>query len=148
MSTRLFSVFALACVVLASGCASVNMAPPEADSAAKSYAVKPGMGNIYVYRNEILGAALTLPVELDGKAVGATASKTYLLLPVAPGKHSLGSKGETGSTLAVDVAAGRNYFVWQEVKMGALSGGSALHLVDEAKGKAGVAECKLIAPAP
>lgn len=148
MSTRLFSLFALACVMLASGCASVNMAPEAADTAAKSYAVKPGTGNIYVYRNEILGAAITLPVELDGKAVGATASKTYLLLPVAPGKHTLGSKGESGSTLVVDVAAGQNYFVWQEVKMGALSGGSALHLVDEAKGKAGVAECKLVAPAP
>jgi hypothetical protein len=148
MSTRLLGLIALACVVLASGCASVNMAPPEADSAAKSYAVKPGMGNIYVYRNEVLGAAITLPVELNGKAVGATASKTYLLLPVTPGKHTLGSKGESGSTLVVDVAAGRNYFVWQEVKMGMLSGGSALHLVDEAKGKEGVAECKLIAPAP
>ena len=145
MSSRLIALGALACVVLASGCASVNMAPEAADSAAKTYAVKPGMGNIYVYRNEILGAAITLPVELNGKAVGATASKTYLLLPVAPGKHTLTSKGESGSTLAVDVAAGRNYFVWQEVKMGMLSGGSALHLVDEAKGKAGVAECKLIA---
>jgi hypothetical protein len=144
MLSRLVAVVALACVVLASGCASVQMASSEADTAAKNYAVKPGMGNIYVYRNEIFGAALTLPVELDGKAVGATASKTYLLLPVAPGKHTLGSKGESGSTLVVDVAAGRNYFVWQEVKMGMISGGSALHLVDEAKGKAGVAECKLI----
>jgi hypothetical protein len=148
MFSRLVALGALAVVVLASGCASVNMAPAEADNAAKTYAVKPGMGNIYVYRNEILGAAITLPVELDGKAVGATASKTYLLLPVAPGKHTLGSKGESGSTLELDVAAGRNYFVWQEVKMGMLSGGSALHLVDEAKGKAGVAECKLIAATP
>ena len=148
MLSRLIGGFALAAVALASGCASVNMAPPEADTAAKSYAVKPGMGNIYVYRNEMLGAAITLPVELDGKAVGATASKTYFLLPVSPGKHTLGSKGESGSTLEVDVAAGRNYFVWQEVKMGMLSGGSALHLVDEAKGKAGVAECKLIATTP
>jgi hypothetical protein len=144
MLNRRVAAAALAAVVLTSGCASVQMASPEMDSAAKSYAVKPGTGNIYVYRNEIFGAALTLPVELDGKAVGATASKTYLLLPVAPGKHTLGSKGETGSTLVVDVAAGRNYFVWQEVKMGMLSGGSALHLVDEAKGKEGVAECKLI----
>jgi len=148
MLSRLIGVFALAAVALASGCASVNMAPPEADTAAKSYTVKPGMGNIYVYRNEVLGAAVTLPVELDGKAVGATASKTYFLLPVAPGKHTLHSKGESGVILDVDVAAGRNYFVWQEVKMGMLSGGSALHLVDEAKGKAGVAECKLIATTP
>jgi hypothetical protein len=147
MSTRVLASITLACVVLASGCASVPMASPEQDTAARSYAVKPGTGNIYVYRNEILGAAITLPVELNGKPVGATGSKTFLLLPVAPGKHTLGSKGESGSTLVLDVAAGQNYFVWQEVKMGMLSGGSALHLVDEAKGKAGVAECKLVAVA-
>ena len=148
MFSRLVAVGALAVIVLASGCASVNMAPAEADNAAKTYAVKPGTGNIYVYRNEILGAAVTLPVELNGKPVGATGSKTFLLLPVAPGKHTLGSKGETGSTLVVDVAAGQNVFVWQEVKMGMWSAGSLLQVVDEATGKAGVAECKLVQALP
>jgi hypothetical protein len=46
----------------------------------------------------------------------------------------------------VNASAGRNYFVWQEVKMGMWQAGSMLHLVDEVTGKAGVAECKLIQP--
>lgn len=146
MFSRLLAAGALAAVALASGCASVQMASPEMDSAAKSYAVKPGMANVYVYRNEQFGAAIKMPVVLDGRMVGDTAAKTYLLLQVPPGSRTLISKTENDSALTLDVAAGRNYFVWQEVKMGMFSARSSLQLVDEATGKAGVAECKLIQP--
>jgi len=130
--------------VIAGGCASVPMASSEMDSAAKSFAVKPGKANIYVFRNESMGAALKMTLVLDGKLVGSTAAKTYVLLEVAPGNHTLISKTENDSTLTVSTVAGRNYFVWQEVKMGAFSARSALQLVDETKGRAGIAECKLI----
>ena len=146
MFNKLLAAGALAAVVLASGCASVQMASPEMDSAAKSYAVKPGTANVYVYRNEQMGAAIKMPVALNGKMVGDTAAKTYLLLQVPPGRHTLVSKTENDSTLTLDVAAGRNYFVWQEVKMGLMVARSQLQLVDEATGKAGVAECKLAQP--
>lgn len=94
------------------------MASPEMDTSAKSYAVKPKKANIYVYRNEVFGAAVKLGVLLDGRAVGDTASKTFLLLGVDPGSHTIVSKSENDATLKVDAVAGRNYFVWQEVKMG------------------------------
>jgi len=129
---------------VASGCVSVPMASPEKDASAKTFATKPGKGNIYVYRNETMGAAVKMPVVLDGKLVGDTASKTYFLFEVAPGKHELIAKGENDSVLPLTVQAGRNYFVWQEMKMGMFAGRSVLQLVDEAKGQAGVAECKLI----
>jgi hypothetical protein len=46
---------------------------------------------------------------------------------------------------ACSSCAGRkNYFVWQEVKMGMFAPRSLLQLVDEGKGRAGVSECKLI----
>lgn len=126
------------------GCASVPMASKEADSAAKSFKVDPAKANIYVYRNETFGAAVKMPVLIDGVAVGDTASKTYIFRQVEPGSHVVTSKAEKDATLTVDAQAGMNYFVWQEVKMGAFSARSALHLVDEAKGKAGVEECKLV----
>jgi len=53
---------------------------PERDSQAKTFAVKPDKSNIYVYRNESMGAAVKLPVVLDGKIVGDTAAKTFMLL--------------------------------------------------------------------
>ncbi|HWM42282.1 MAG TPA: DUF2846 domain-containing protein [Burkholderiales bacterium] len=148
MLSRLVAVTALAAVVLASGCASVPMASQEMDTAAKSYAVKPGTANIYVYRNEQMGAAIKMPVALNGKLVGDTGAKTYLLLQVPPGKHQLVSKTENDATLAVNAEAGRNYFVWQEVKMGMMVARSQLHLVDEPTGKAGVAECSLAQTLP
>lgn len=89
-------------------------------------------------------AAIKMPVALDGKLVGDTAAKTYLLLQVPAGRHSIVSKTENDSVLDVNAVAGRNYFVWQEVKMGLMAARSNLHLVDEATGKAGVGECQLI----
>jgi len=148
MLKRLLSLGAVLVAVFVGGCASVPMASVESDNAAKSFAVKPGKANIYVYRNESMGAAIRMTVALDGRIVGATAAKTYLLLEVAPGNHTLLSKTENDSTLSVTTVAGRNYFVWQEVKMGAFSARSALQLMSEAAGKAGVAECKLIAGTP
>jgi len=148
MLSRLVAVTALAAVVLASGCASVQMASEQQDSAAKSYAVKPGTANIYVYRNEQMGAAIKMPVALNGKLVGDTAAKTYLLLQVTPGSHTIVSKTENDATVTVNAQAGRNYFVWQEVKMGMMQARSLLHIMDESTGKAGVAECKLAQTLP
>jgi hypothetical protein len=144
MLNKLFAAGALAAAVLASGCASVEMASTEMDTSAKTYSVKPNKANIYVYRHEVFGAAIKLPVLLNGRAVGDTASKTYMRLEVDPGNHTIVSKAEKDAVLKVDAAAGRNYFVWQEVKMGMWQPNSLLHLVDEATGKAGVGECKLI----
>ena len=144
MSRKLGMVYTLALLALLTGCASVPMASMERDTAAKNFVVKSDKANIYVYRNETFGAAIKMPVALDGKLVGDTASKTYMVLEVSPGNHTIVSKTENDSTVVLDLAAGRNYYVWQEVKMGMFAARSALHEVDEATGRAGIAECKLI----
>lgn len=145
MLRKMLALSALAVLVLASGCASVEMASTEQDTAAKSFAVKPGKANIYVYRNENFGAAIKMPVALNGKLVGDTAAKTYLRLEVDPGTHTVVSKTENDSSVTLNTVAGRNYFLWQEVKMGMMMARSSLQQVDDATGRAGVAECKLIA---
>lgn len=134
----------LAAVSSLAGCASVPMASPEQDARAKSFSVKPGKANIYVYRNESMGGAVKMPVTLNGKPIGATGAKTFLLAEVSSGKHILVSKAENDYPLEVTAVAGRNYFVWQEVKMGLLQARSQLHLADEATGKLGVKECQLV----
>lgn len=87
---------------------------------------------------------MKLPVIVDGKLLGHTASKTYFLVETNPGKHTVQSQGENASSVDLNTEAGKAYYVWQEVKMGMLVAGTALHKVDEAKGKAAVSECKLI----
>jgi Protein of unknown function (DUF2846) len=145
MFKKLLLVGMLVVAALATGCASVPMAGVEQDAKMKTFAAPVGTSNIYVYRNEMLGAAMKLGVTFDGKDMGDTASKTYFMISAAPGKHTILSKGETGSTVELTTEAGKNYFLWQEVKTGLLSANSKLQVVDEATGKAGVQECKLIA---
>jgi hypothetical protein len=130
--------------LLVAGCASVPMAAPDADAAAKAFKTDASMANVYIYRNENMGAAVKMPVLLDNMSVGDTVANSYIMRPVTPGKHVVTSKTENDSTLSLDAKAGTNYFIWQEVKMGAFAARSELHLVDEAKGKAGVLECKLV----
>lgn len=72
------------------------------------------------------------------------AANTFIFQALEPGKHTVLSKTESDSALDVNAEAGKNYFIWQEVKMGAFAARSALHQVDEAKGKSGVKECKLV----
>lgn len=126
------------------GCATVPMANVEKDNMAKTFSTQEGKANIYLYRNETLGAAAKLTVVIDGRLVGDTASKTYMLIETTPGSHAIISKSEKDSELLITVEEGKNYFVWQEVKIGLFAARSQLHLVDETTGKAGVSECKLI----
>lgn len=127
-----------------SGCASVPMASSERDAQAKSFVAKVDKANIYLYRNESMGAAIKMDVAMDGKNLGQTAAKTYLALEVLPGKHTFLSKAENDDILEISTDPGKNYFVWQEVKMGLMYARNKLRLVDEVTGKAGVAECKMI----
>ncbi|MDD4978861.1 MAG: DUF2846 domain-containing protein [Gallionella sp.] len=128
------------------GCASVQMADPAKDAQAKQFTAKPDVAGIYIYRNESMGAALKMDIDLDGKPLGQSAAKTYFYAEVQPGNHKITSKTENTVDLSIDAVAGKLYYVWQEVKMGVWSARSKLQLVDEATGQAGVNECKLAAP--
>ena len=75
--------------------------------------------------------------------VGQTVAKSYLLMTVPAGTHSLKGSAENDSELQLTTEAGKNYFVWQEVKMGVLYARNRLQQVDESTGRAGVAECSL-----
>ncbi|TCV96384.1 uncharacterized protein DUF2846 [Luteibacter rhizovicinus] len=137
----------VAVVLVVSGCASVPMANKGADAEAKQFAPIADKATVYIYRDEIMGAAIKMHLLVDGAAVGDTAAKTYVQIFLSPGQHVITSKAENDTTLSVDVQAGRSYYVWQEVKMGILYARSALHLVDESKGQTAVRKCDLVRPA-
>lgn len=131
--------------VLLAGCVSVPMAPTADDARAKSFNVDAGKSNIYVYRNESMGGAIAMPVALDGRIAGKSGPKTYFMWTVDPGEHEISSLTENTSKITVNAVAGRNHFIWQEVKMGAWSARSLLQEVSDEVGRAGVNECRLIA---
>jgi hypothetical protein len=84
-------------------------------------------------------------VSVNGKALGQTAAQTYFRLNLTPGKYNVESHAENVSNLPLTTEAGKNYFVWQEVKMGMWMARSLLQQTDETTGRAGVMESKLIA---
>jgi hypothetical protein len=142
MAMRALLVFCALVAGSLMGCASVPMATPEADGTAKQFQAKPGYANIYLYRNETFGAAIAMTVSLDGKIEGRTGPQTYFLWEVAPGKHEIASHTENTARIVIDAQAGKNHYVWQEVKMGFWQPASQLHEVSEIEGKKGVLECK------
>ncbi len=141
---RKYAIAALAAISLV-GCASVPMGDAKQDIALKSFSAKPEVAGVYIYRNESIGAAVRMDVELDGKPVGQTAAKTYFYKEVTPGKHTVTSKSENTDTLEFEAAAGKLYYVWQEVKMGVLYARTKLHLVGDDEGRKGVLESQLAA---
>jgi len=139
----LFIAFAVAFLFL-QGCASVQMASSEADTAAKSFNASPEKSTIYLFRDEFMGAAVTMDVFLDGKFQGFTGANTYFVWTVDPGEHEIKSVAENDEVVKLTTESGKIYYVWQEVKMGLMSGRNALHIVDEERGKKGVMASKLI----
>ncbi len=139
------ATFSTVLLLLLSGCASVPMAPLDQDSKAKDFSPIPNKASLYIYRNETFGAAIPMTVSVNGKALGQTAAQTYFRLNLSPGKYNVESHAENVSNLPLTTEAGKNYFVWQEVKMGMWMARSLLQQTDETTGRAGVMESKLIA---
>lgn len=135
------------CVVFSvalTGCASITMADPKKDAAAKQFkAPENGNAGIYIYRNESFGGAVPMDVEIDSKTIGTTMAKSYLYKEVAPGKHAITSKSENTHTIEIEAKPGILHYIWQEVKMGMQYARTKLHLVNEEQGKKGVLESKL-----
>jgi hypothetical protein len=127
---------------LISGCASVPMAAMDEDAKGKSFAVREGKANIYVYRNESFGGAIPIAVALNGRVAGQTGPKTYFLFEVDPGAQEVSSIAENTSALKLNTEPGKSYFVWQEVKMGLWMPRSLLQQVDDETGRKGVSECR------
>lgn len=138
-----FSGLFLGALLLTSACASVPMSSSEKDAEAKKFNIPPTHSRIYLYRNEALGSAMKVAITLDGRHKGKTARNIYFSWDVKPGEHELSCLAETDSTITVNAKPGKAHFVWQEMKMGLLSAGCALHEVDQSVGKKAILSCNL-----
>lgn len=130
-------------VLFLGGCASISKAPDHLDKQAKEFISNPNYSQVYLYRNELFGGAISMPVSVDGKLAGNTGPGSYFLFTLEPGEHTFTSQ-EDESVLKTKTKKGKLYYIWQEVKMGMLSASSKLQLVDESQGRDGVMESTLI----
>ena len=141
--TRL-GMAALAASMLAA-CATVPMAPQDADARAKTFvAPSTGEANVYIYRDQTVGSAIKMPLLLDSVSIGDTGPHTYAFRQVQPGNHTITSKAEKDALLQFNAEPGKTYYVHQQVKMGVWAARTGLELVDEATGQQAVKSCNMI----
>ena len=133
-------------VVFLFGCAAPMKAPIEADADAKIFNPIKDKAAVFVYRNENFGGAVGMPVKVNGLDIGETGAKTFFRLNLSAGTYLISSEAENTSQLQIPVVQGRNYYVWQEVRMGIWKARSSLRLVDEKTGMEGVLESVLLTP--
>lgn len=79
-----------------------------------------GKANVYIIRPAIYGMINKLEVYQDGKYVGRTKGKQYIALNLSTGKHTLTSKGENKSTITINIAPNKVYYLHQKIKTGLL----------------------------
>ena len=104
---NLLIIFSLALYL--SACTTVPYSTPQEHAAAKTFATKPGVANLYLYRdNRLAGVAVGWDVTLDGRMLGLLTAQSYMLREVPPGKHVL---FRTQSIHPLELTPGRNYFV-------------------------------------
>ena len=133
-------------IILLSGCASTptNYASTEQDKGAKEFSPPSGKASLYIYRNENFGSLVPMPVTINNKSLGETGGKTYFKINVPPGNYTISGQAENLSLAEITTEAGKNYFVWQEVKMGVWKARNQLKQVADSIGRSGVQESKLL----
>ena len=139
----IYKLSLVALLLALGGCASVVKAPAHLDAKAKQFKSNKNYSQVYVYRNEMFGAALSMSVTVDGKLAGTTGANSYFKFNLPAGNHTFKSEGDD-SVLKIKTALGKLYFIWQEMKMGMFSGSTKLQVVKPSEGRNGVLESTLI----
>ena len=137
---------AIAASLLFSGCASVSMAPKEESAKAKEFKQPaPGQAGVYIYRDSFVGQSLKKDIWIDGKCVGESANKVFFYTQVPGGKsYKISTESEfSPNTLEAMLAADKNYFFRQFIKMGVFVGGADLEAVSEEQGKKEIAQLEM-----
>lgn len=141
-----FAGFAVVASLVLSGCASVNMASKEESAQAKEFkAPAAGQAGLYIYRNSFVGQALKKDIWLDGNCIGESANNVFFYTQVPGDKaYKISTESEfSPNVLDTTLAAGKNHFFRQYIKMGVLVGGANIEAISEEQGKKDVAQLEM-----
>lgn len=96
----------------------------------------------------ILRPATTWPTKMWAFAgetfLGVTKSDTYTFAYVDPGEHVFWSKAENVNAIRMRVEAGNTYYIQQHAVMGMWKMAVALEVLDEAKARGLLKQCKYV----
>jgi len=138
--------FCIFCVALlaVSGCSSIPKASSSQSQQAKLFKTNPEMANLYVFRGGAEGSSIEMELRVDGQYVATNLGHTFIKLEVAEGKHYVASRADNVERLTLAVSKNKNYFIYQEVKVGQISTTTKLNLVNNNVGQNGVKKCDMI----
>jgi hypothetical protein len=97
---------------------------------------------VYVLRPTSFGAAIKSFFFCDDDILGINQGSSYFFAQVAPGNRVFWSKSENVDALALNVEAGKTYYLQQHVEMGGFRARTRLELLDDAAGQEALAKCK------
>lgn len=102
-----------------------------------------GKAMIYVLRPTIIGYKINSKLAVDGEWMGVNRGRTYFYFPVEPGERFFCSEAENQDYLALDVEAGKTYFLQQKVEAGIWKARTNLVVMTEEEGKKKLADVHL-----
>ncbi|MCP4284222.1 MAG: DUF2846 domain-containing protein [Gammaproteobacteria bacterium] len=125
-----------------------NLQHNEENTRAKTFLVDAGRSNIYLFKSK-LGEGESGRISINGKTIGKLETQTFFMRSVEPGSYKISSVGEETSKLAIEVMAGKNYFIWHDVVTGSTFGGRTkvsykLKQISEDDGKKNIKESRML----
>jgi hypothetical protein len=148
MRSPLIAVSIIGLVFVCIACASVPLADPSRDTAAKSFAVPRGKSAIYVIRDGgwISGSYQVFRVTLNRQDYGTLADGTYFVFIVDPGVHIVRAAGnENQERVELETKVDGLYFVSIRSSIGMANARVNVSLMSEQEGRAAVQAARLAA---
>ena len=110
---KLFAVLAVVCFF--SSCTATSMIAPERQP---NLAPSANKATVVIIRDAFIGTPIVFWNYVDGKFIGETKGKTYIVTQVAPGKHYLVVTTENTAVAQIDFKPGRIYYLREGIAMG------------------------------
>ena len=129
----------LAAFLLATGCASVPMAPADEDAAGKRFEPPPAtQAVLYVFRESMFGSAFSMPVTVGPRPLGNLATDTWFRVVLEPGSYEVRCNMENSASVPVQLASGETRFVEAAIRFGFVTPRCALTEVDAATARTAI----------
>ncbi|RZI40018.1 DUF2846 domain-containing protein [Herbaspirillum sp. HC18] len=117
-------------------CATVPLESAERDTQAKQFAAPPdGRANIYLVRYYTIEPKVKTRISVNGQPVGKITPRTYMLLDLPAGPHTLNARTDHDFGIELDLEASKTYFVEHQLTLHLNTVTGKLKLVDAADGK-------------
>ncbi|MDY7578882.1 DUF2846 domain-containing protein [Herbaspirillum sp. RTI4] len=135
--------------VLKLPCVVVPLAPAAQDAEAKQFITPTnGMARLYMIRDFVSVHEQRMTLLVNGQAVADIAPFTYAAIDIAAGKYRINALSTNKAEIALDVKAGKLYFLKANLHLMLNTVSANLMMLDEAEGKREVSESDRVIALP